>query len=253
MVEGELQPRARGVYDLMRGVGAHEIIIETPRMVRSLSELTVNELTELLAVWQQRLGDLQNDVRLKYGLLFQNVGARAGGSVYHACSQLIATPVVPTRIQTMLTNAAEWFAYRGRSLFGDIVQQETEAQTRVVLTDAHYLTFCPYASASPFEVALYPRRHRSHFEAVPGHELRALALLLKDVMTRIDRGLSRPPYSVVLYTAPFREPERPDWSWHLTIAPSLSSSGAFPQATGFSINPVAPEEAAEFLRGVPAG
>ncbi|HTL51910.1 MAG TPA: galactose-1-phosphate uridylyltransferase, partial [Planctomycetota bacterium] len=163
MVVGELLPRARGVYDQMRGVGAHEIIIESPRSVRSLSELSVAELADVLMVWQQRLTDLQNDVRLKYGLIFQNVGPRAGSTVYHACSQLIALPVLPIRIETMMANANAWYGYRGRSLFSDIVQQESEIQSRVVMTDAHYLAFCPYASSMPFEVALYPRRHRSHF------------------------------------------------------------------------------------------
>src|SRR6185295_11745021 len=99
MVEGDLAKRGDGMYDLMNGVGAHEVIIESPRHEVSITKLSEDEVRDVLWLYKQRLLDLRNDHRLVYGLVFKNVRDKAGASMEHTHSQLIATPIVPLQVE----------------------------------------------------------------------------------------------------------------------------------------------------------
>jgi len=127
MVEGDLAKRGDGMYDLMNGVGAHEVIIESPRHEVSITKLGDDEVRDVLWLYKQRLLDLRNDYRLVYGLVFKNVRDKAGASMEHTHSQLIATPIVPLQVEQEIRRCAEYYDYRGRCLLCDMVMQEINA------------------------------------------------------------------------------------------------------------------------------
>ena len=249
-IEGGLDKRGEGIYDLMRGVGAHEVIIETPEHVTTLTQLSVGRIEEMLRVYIERLNDLKNDKRFAYGLIFKNVGSIAGASLEHTHSQLIITPVVPITVSREMNGSRGFFDYRGRCLFCDMLKQESSGGTRVVLDGDQYISFEPFASRFPFETWIVPKKHRSNFEAVPYSELGELAEVLKDSLVRIESSLENPPYNYIVHSAPFNVQDLDYYHWHIEIIPRLTKVAGFEWGTGFYINPVPPEKAAEFLRGV---
>lgn len=247
-VEGELSKRGEGIYDVMNGVGAHEVIVECPHMETNLSRLPVETVCEVLWVYHDRLVDLKKDPRLLHGLIFKNKGALAGASLPHCHSQLIVSPVIPISIQEEISGALEFYNYRGRCIYDDIIQQELAGGSRIVLETAHFVVLCPFASRFPFETWILPKQHSSHFENIQRQEIEDLGNVLKTTLMKLELALDDPPYNYVLHTAPFNAEDLPHYLWHIEIYPRLTRVAGFEWGSGFYINPVAPEKAAEFLR-----
>ncbi len=260
-VEGSLERSGRGLYDVVSGVGAHEVIVETPDHDRSTADLTVEELRDVLFAYRARLADLKRDTRLRYLMLFKNHGVEAGARLDHAHSQLVAIPEIPMQIAAELHSTREYFRHKERCLLCDVIRQEREAGERLILESARFVAFAPFASAFPFQVTLAPRAHGHDFTALGDEDLLQLASLLRDMLRRLKVVLEDPPYNLALHTSPpgHARPGHPglwdslplDWHWHLEIAPRLTHIAGFEWSTGFHINPVPPESAAGFLRDVP--
>jgi UDPglucose--hexose-1-phosphate uridylyltransferase len=249
-IEGELLKRGEGIYDMMSAVGAHEVIIECPHRETNMSRLSVENIREVLWVYRDRLVDLKRDPRLVHGLIFKNKGVRAGASLDHSHSQLIVTPIVPIAIQEELDGAREFYDYRGRCIFEDMIQQELATESRIVLESERFVVFCPYASRFPFETWILPRQHSSHFENITKPMIEELGTVLKAALQKLELGLDDPPYNYVLHSAPFSAQDLPHYLWHIEIFPRLSRVAGFEWGSGFYINPVPPEDAAAFLRDV---
>jgi len=249
-VEGDLHKRGDGIYDMMNGVGAHEVIIECPHYETNMSRISVDLIREVLWVYRDRLVDLKRDPRLAHGLIFKNSGAAAGASVAHAHSQLIVTPIVPIAIREELDGSEAFYRYRGRCLFDDMVQQEMAHESRVVMNTPKYLVICPYASRFPFETWILPKQHSSHFENVTRPCIEELGVVLKQTLRTLELALDDPAYNYVLHTAPFGVQDLPHFCWHIEIYPRLTGIAGFESGSGFYINTVAPEEAASYLRGI---
>ena len=197
-------------------------------------------------------------MRFRYVMVFKNHGAEAGARLDHPHSQVIAIPEIPHEIGTQLQAARDHYRHKERCLLCDVLSQELGDGERVVREGARFVAFAPYASSLPFELTVCPRQHGHDFTAQGNEDLLHLANVLKDVLARLDRALDNPAYNLALHTAPpaHQHPGRSgswdsleqDWHWHLTIAPRLLRIAGFEWSTGFYINPVAPEEAARFLR-----
>jgi len=249
-IEGDLQKRGDGIYDTMRGVGAHEVIIESPNHVLSTSELSDKQLREVFWVYRDRLADLKKDRRLVYGMIFKNVGPAAGASLEHTHSQLIVTPIVPITVREEMAGSQEFFRYRGRCVFCDMIHQELAAEERIVLDSPGFVAIAPFASRFPFETWILPKQHSSHYEDIQKSGVDDLARVVRQVIARIESAVDRPAYNYVLHTAPFDSHELGHYHWHIEIIPRLTNTAGFEWGTGFYINPVPPEEAAAFLRDV---
>src|SRR5439155_1244230 len=97
-VEGEVHRHVSQLFHSVNGVGAHEVIVETPEHEHHLSMQSEFQVQEIITAYKQRYLDLIRDKRFKYILIFKNHGERAGASISHPHSQLIATPIVPGRM-----------------------------------------------------------------------------------------------------------------------------------------------------------
>jgi UDPglucose--hexose-1-phosphate uridylyltransferase len=258
-VEGELKSRGYGVYDVMNGIGAHEIIIETPDHAKGMADMSVDEVTNVLVAYRTRLLDLRRDTRLRYHVLFKNHGMRAGASISHSHSQLIAVPLVPPVAVAELNSCREFFEQRYRCILCDILDFELRSGERIVREFPEFVTFAPFASALPFELRLLPKRHCHDFGLLQDEELSGLAAAMKDMLSRLKEVLKDPPYNFILHTSPSLQPRpgRPefwssieyDYHWHIELVPRIIQLAGFEWGTGFHINPTTPEDAAAALRG----
>jgi len=257
-IEGKLNRRGIGVYDLMDGIGAHEVIIETPKHIDNICDLEVDQIGHVIDCYKERLIDLEKDPRFKYVLVFKNYGWVAGGGrIGHSRSQLIATPVNPKRVKEELAGAKRYFDYHERCVFCDLIKQELDEKVRVVLDVDGFVAVTPFASRFPFEVWILPKKHNCDFIKLDQAEEKGLAQILKEVLLKMKKGLGNPPYNYILHTAPFRKAKagywktvEQDYHWHIEIMPRLTRVAGFEWGTGFYICPLPPEQAAEFLRGV---
>jgi UDPglucose--hexose-1-phosphate uridylyltransferase len=247
-VEGGLDREGDGIYDRMNGIGAHEVIIETPDHDRQLATMSETEIERVLCAYRDRIVDLKQDRRFRYVLVFKNHGAAAGATLEHAHSQLIALPIVPDFVREEVDGARRHFAEKERCVFCDMLRQELVDGRRVIQENADVVAIAPYAPRLPFETWLLPRRHASRFEEAPRHEMESLARLLKAVLGRINRALESPPYNLIVHSAPFSEDASECYHWHLELMPKLTKVAGFEWGTGFYINPTSPEEAAKVLR-----
>jgi UDPglucose--hexose-1-phosphate uridylyltransferase len=249
-VEGTLDREGDGMFDRMSGIGAHEVIIETPDHDRPLALQSETEIERALWAWRERILDLKKDFRLKYILVFKNHGAAAGATLEHPHAQLIALPIVPDFVREELEGARRHFAVKERCVFCDLVHQERRDERRVVQENADAIAIAPYAPRFAFETWVLPKRHGARFEEAAKHEYESLARLLKAVVQRLNRALEMPPFNLVLHTAPFAEGVADVYHWHIEIMPKLTRVAGFEWGTGFYINPTPPEEAAQVLRAV---
>ncbi len=250
MIEGDLERAAEGIYDRMNGIGAHEVIIETPDHSRVFAALTDVEATEVLFAFKARILDLRNDFRFRYILLFKNHGSPAGATLEHSHSQLIALPVTPRLVQEEIEGARRHFEHRERCIFCDIAMQERRDRSRVIHENEEFLVFAPWAPRSPFETWVVPKRHESNYEAEPKERLALCAQAVRTTVRRLDAALGSPPFNFIVHSNPLRDPPSPSYHWHIEIMPALTQVAGFEWGSGFHINPVPPEEAAEFLRKV---
>ena len=247
-VEGSLNRAGEGVYDKMNGIGAHEVIIETPNHKETLGTMPSKKFEEVLWAYRDRIVDLKKDSRLRYILIFKNHGDAAGATLEHGHSQLIALPIVPKRVCEELDGSREYFNFKERCIFCDIIRQEIMQGVRVVSENQDFLAVTPYAPKSPFEIWLLPKEHEASFENCQKHHYESLSLIFTDVLKRMDKVLSLPPYNFILHAAPVRNGVEQYYHWHFEIMPKLTKVAGFEWGSGFYINPTPPEEAARFLR-----
>jgi UDPglucose--hexose-1-phosphate uridylyltransferase len=247
-IEGDLERAGDGVYDKMNGVGAHEVIIESPDHNATLSNLSTAQFEEVLWAYRDRIIDLKKDNRLRYILIFKNHGEAAGASLEHSHSQLIALPIVPKRVAEEIDGSLEYFNYKERCVICDIIRQELMQEVRLVTENEDFVAATPYAPKAPFEVWILPKVHESNFENVQKHHFESLSRLFSEVLKRMDKVLNYPPYNFILHTTPLRDGGMQHYHWHFEIMPKLAKTAGFEWGSGFYINPTPPEDAASFLR-----
>jgi len=262
-IEGQVQRRGLGIYDYMTGIGAHEVVIETPEHQWQMADGPPERVEMVLHACQQRLSDLYGDMRFLYVVIFRNHGKQAGASLTHPHSQLIAIPITPKHVRDKLAAAKEHYSRKARCVFCDIVNQELDLGDRVVLDQEHFVVLSPFAARFPFELLILPKQHEHDFRLLDQERRMALASVLHECLHYLAAALGNPAYNLVINTSPNPTP-RPgkpdywgtlalDYHWHVEIMPRVTRLAGFEYGTGFYINPVSPEDAASFLRQTIAG
>jgi len=247
-IEGDLNREGEGMFDRMNGVGAHEVIIETPDHQSTLATLPERAIEDVLWAYRERVLDLKNDKRFRYALIFKNHGDAAGATLEHSHSQLIALPIVPKRVREELDGAFHYYREKERCIFCDIIRQEVETGVRVISENEHCIALAPYAPRFPFEMWIAPKKHGAAFENSASPVYASLAKMFKDIFVRVDAVLDHPAYNFMLHTSPVGEEINEYYHWHFEIIPKLTKIAGFEWGTGFYICPTPPEESARFLR-----
>lgn len=254
-IEGDLRRRGVGIYDATDNIGAHEIIVESPEHIKNISDLPAEQIRKVLKVYQGRIIDLEKDKRLKYCLIFKNQRPKTPYRVGHTHSQLVGLAATPKAIKDELSNSRQYYGYKERCLFCDIINQEKLAKKRIIEENEDYLAFIPYAARFAFETWIIPKVHNPDFSKEREAPLGNLAQVLKNSLQRIVKLLNDPPLTYVFHTMPYPRP-RPgywntvekDYHWHLEICPQVTEVSGFEWGSGFQIQPLAPEMCAPLMR-----
>jgi UDPglucose--hexose-1-phosphate uridylyltransferase len=259
-IEGDVQRSGEGVYDKMRNLGAHEVVIENPDHHLRLSQLSDENVAQVLRAFVSRLVDLKKDRRFRYVTVFRNQGKLAGQEPDHPHSQITATPFIPRRVVYELRALQRYFSLKERCLICDIAHQEIDKQVRTVEWDDQFVAFCPFASRVPYETWVLPSEHHYAFEEDLASWERQLlfARFLKSVLVRLETVAE--DYHLALHTTPnlsakFERTDhwrtlREDFHWHIELLPVRLSTAHSYFLKEVYYNSVLPENAAEELRKV---
>jgi UDPglucose--hexose-1-phosphate uridylyltransferase len=246
-IEGELERSSEGIFGKMNGIGAHEVIIETPDHGASLATMDRKSAEDVLWAFHSRFTDLKKDKRFKYVLVFKNEGEDAGATLEHSHSQIIALPFVPKRIQEELDSARRYFDFMESCIFCDLIDQEMFFNKRIIHQNNGYVAMAPFAPRVPFETWIMPKSHESSFRPQV-NDFSKLAEILQIVLKKLDKLLDAPPYNLIIHTSPLTEDDNIYYHWHIEILPKLVKPAGFEWGTGFYINPTSPEDSAKFMR-----
>ena len=253
MIEEELVREGVGMFDRISNRGASEIIIEDPRHDVTLSTMDEDQIVRVLSMYRDRIHDLKRDGKIRNVVVTRRHG-KAGARIRHPYSRILATPIIFDDIRAELTQAREYYGYKRRCVYCDVVREELASADRVVRTTGEFVAFVPYAARAPYELRVVPRRHACAFEDLSGGQAADLARLLRDLMIVVTKALGDPPYELMLHTAPNLQVKvvqgewdtvARDYHWHLEITPGPDRRSG---VAGIAVNETMPEEAARFLR-----
>jgi UDPglucose--hexose-1-phosphate uridylyltransferase len=259
-IEGDAQRRADGIYDKMRSLGAHEVVVESPDHHLPLSRQSDENVAQVLRAFVVRTLDLKKDRRFRYVTVFRNQGALAGQDLEHPHSQITATPFIPRRVVYELRSFLRYYELKERCLLCDIVKQELDEQVRTVEWDDQFLAFCPFASRQPYETWILPINHNCAFEEDLATWDRQVhfARFLRSMLRRVEAVA--PAYQLVLHTAPNLHAKYDrsghwrtlvdDSHWHFEILPVMERKSKSYGVKEVFYNSLPPERAAQELRQV---
>jgi UDPglucose--hexose-1-phosphate uridylyltransferase len=231
--------------------GAHEVIVESSRHVDRASSLSVEELAHVLEAYAIRLRHWRDSGQFAYGLVFKNQGPRAGASIAHLHSQLIALPTVPPAADAELRRAKEAFAREDECPYCELIEMERAKVSRIVFDRDGLIAFCPFASIQPHEVWLMPMIHLASFEDwAQSDTIPQIARVLHALIARVEAVVPTASYNMLIRTGPWRSGCDAWFHWRIELLPRANSIAGLEVATGIFINAVAPEHAAEQLRSV---
>lgn len=253
-VNPELSPLRKNVGKFLTadGFGRAEVVIESPRHDASLATMSSAEVRDVLECYKNRYADLSKDEKVDMITIFRNHGAKAGTSLEHPHSQIIATPIVPPHVRQMIQHAILFHDTYGQCPHCVMLEEELKQKERIVFEGKHHVVYCLFASRTPFETHIIPKRHYSKFDNITKEELDELANVLRITLKKIYVGLGDPDYNFVITTSPVSDGEVHYEHCRLVIVPRLTTPAGFEIGSGIFINIMLPEEAAKFLREVKA-
>ncbi len=221
-------------------VGAHEVIVNSPKPVVSLGQLAPDEVGVAMQAWRERM---RTHSDAAYVHLIVNERREAGASLPHTHAQLYALGFVPAPVAR---ERERFGAYATRTMGGnllaDLVQEEVRKRERIVAIDDDVVLIAPFGAQVPFQLLLAPRRPRARFE----DDGPTGAAMLHDALNRLARRLgAHPPLNLWVRTAP---PGAEHYAWRIDILPRLTYLAGLELGAGVHLNIVAPEQAAAELR-----
>ncbi|MBF0545867.1 MAG: galactose-1-phosphate uridylyltransferase [Candidatus Riflebacteria bacterium] len=236
-----------GMFDAMNSIGIHEVLVEVPQHHQTLQNVSPDQVREVIWAFKQRLLEIKKNPRFKHFMIVKNSGSGVS-SFTHSHSHIVATPIIPKRIEEEIDGSREYFHYHDRCIYCDIIRQELSQPARIIHQDPFFLAFCPFASRFPFEMMIIPVSHQPFFETLDSDHVTGFASILQILLKKMELLLKNIPYNFILHTSPISEAYRDFFHWHIEIIPKLTQVAGFEWGSGFYINPLSPEEAAKFLR-----
>ena len=230
-----------------RASGSWRTIVAPPGEHRPLHAVGSETIVALLSGARAAVADARRTAQTDHLQVVQNWGAQAGARTNHLCLDLYNLPQIPHRIAEELGGAARFVIREGECPWCRLVREEPTRPERMVWQDADTVAFAPFASRSPFEVWIVPRRHEADFGRAGDADVAAAGEALRQVLAALAVTLDGPPYNLVLHTAPLREQVDATYHWHWEIHPRLREIAGLELGTGLPVNPVSPEDAVEEL------
>lgn len=228
--------------DNPKAYGHQEVVIETPHHNKELAECGEPHIVRLLQTYQARIKALSKDKKIKYIIIFKNHGGKAGASLVHAHSQLMASSFVPSHIVNKLGRARKYLIEKGISYYQKLAGTEIYGP-RKIYSDKYISAFCPYASSYNYEAWIVPKRQVDNISQLDEDELKSLAHVLKLILKKVNK--LQLPYNFYMH----QTLTDPNEYFYLRVCPRRDTWAGVELGSRVIVNTVAPEDAAKFYRG----
>jgi UDPglucose--hexose-1-phosphate uridylyltransferase len=237
-----------GTFLAAEGFGIAEVIIESPQHNKTIATMTIDEVTDVLRAYRERQREVSKNEKINLVTIFRNHGPRAGTSLAHPHSQLIATPIVPPHVRYPLEQAVLHYDKYGSCVYCDMLEEELKQKERIIIESPNFVVFCPFAARSPFETRIYPRKHQASYLLAGDDDLAELAGVLHQIIWKMHIFLGDPDYNYIIRSSPVGDEDTRHLHWYMLIIPKISTPAGFEIGSGIYINSVSPEESAKCLR-----
>jgi UDPglucose--hexose-1-phosphate uridylyltransferase len=250
-LNGDIVRREDGhLFRKMDGIGVHEVIIETPSHNTPLALMEYQAVEKVLLAYQKRYNALKRNRLFKFITIFKNHGWASGTSLVHSHSQLVATPITATYYRRKFDVAVDYYDDNGKCLYCDLLASELHKGDRIVANTNEFIVLHPYASRVPYETWIIPKSHCASFGLFSTAHLAELAMVLKDSLVCLYRGLDNPAFNLMVDTTTTEDEKDPYYHWHIRIVPRLTTIAGFEMGSGIYINTALPEDTARIMRQV---
>jgi UDPglucose--hexose-1-phosphate uridylyltransferase len=213
---------ARVVPNLYPAFERQEVVVHSPRHVRSVAELSDDELTAVAEAWSTRVA--AEPAGYIHPLI--NEGRSAGASLPHSHSQLVWLSETPPAVREQRADGIQ-----------ELVRTALE-QNLVVVETGELVAFSHPVGRVPYELLIAPR---SANESWPSTEtLGGALLLLRDCVRRLQAAEGAVPWNAWLHHGA---------AWHIELVPRLAIQAGVELGAGVYVNALPPEDAAAALRG----
>ncbi len=237
-----------GSFLAAKGFGIGEVVIETPLHNETIATMALPDVTAVMNAYRVRHEEIARDENINLITIFRNHGARAGTSLEHPHSQIIATPIVPPHVRYPIEQAVLHYDKHGTCVYCDMLEEERRQKERIIIDSDNFVAFSPWAARTPFETRIYPKRHQASYVLINPDETEELAWVLKNILARIYNCLENPDYNYVLRSSPIGDENTRYLHWYLVIIPKITTPAGFEIGSGIYINTMVPEDSARFLR-----
>ncbi len=241
-------PRGIDLYQRRELTGGHEVIIESPRHLTSLSQLDRRAVATVFQAFRDRLHYWLEEQGIAYAVVFKNSGLDAGASLAHVHSQLIATDTVPADVLRIDQRMRLFMEAEAECVLCRMVIAEIEQGSRLVECTPRFVAFCPFASRLPGSITVLPLDHSSGFELADDEMIEELAGLMYRLVRQLELCYPDAAYNFVIHTAHVGTRGSPAFHWRIEMFPRLTKVAGFEWGSECYINPILPETAAERLR-----
>ncbi|MFA5134950.1 MAG: DUF4931 domain-containing protein [Patescibacteria group bacterium] len=222
--------------------GHQEVIIETPHHNKEMAEFSEPHVYRVLKSYVARTQALSKDPKVKYIIIFKNHGGKAGASLVHAHSQILAAGFVPSHIVNKLARARKYSILHGTSYYAKLARDEAKGP-RNIFSNKYITAFCPYASSYNYEAWIVPKRQVDNISLLEEEELKSVAHALRHIIKKVNQlGL---PYNYYMHQTITDQGEY----FYLRVCPRRDTWAGVELGSRIIINSVAPEDAAKFYRG----
>ena len=247
-----------GLYRNRPARGIARVVCYSPKHNLTLAELSIDEIQQLLRVWQEQYDELSRRPDINHVLIFENKGEVVGVSNPHPHCQIYATNFVFKTIETEARASRSYLEQTGRVLFQDIIAAEQETGTRIIAENDSAIAFVPYFARYAYEVFVAPKKTHPSIATLSTSELLDFATVLKDVLVRFDNLWQMSfPYVMPLHQAPADGGDYSGFHFHIEFHPPLRKPDllkflAGPEVGGGNfLSDTSPDEKAAELRALP--
>jgi len=239
-----------GMFLAAKGFGIAEVLVEHPRHDVNPALMEMNEFIQIIRAYKARNFSISENGKINLVTIFRNHGRRAGTSLVHPHSQIIATPIVPPHVRYPMQRALHHFDTIGSCVYCDMIHEEIRQKDRIIVETDNFVAFCPYAARSPFECRIYPKKHQPSFFLVDGEDIDELAWILREILAKLYYGLHDPDYNYIIRSAPVGDQNVRHLHWYMVIIPKITTPAGFEISSGIYINTTPPEDCARFLKDI---
>ncbi|MFQ5455545.1 MAG: galactose-1-phosphate uridylyltransferase [Nitrospirota bacterium] len=247
-----LSPNRKKTGEFLKaeGYGIAEVVIETPKHNKSIAAMEIDEVIDVVITYKNRYMEISKNEKIDLITIFRNHGVKAGTSLEHPHSQIIATPITPPNIRQQVSQARLSYDTFGTCIYCDMIKEEIAQKDRVVIESEYFLVYEPFASRSPFETRIIPKRHKSSFGNISDEEIENFSRVLRIILRKIYKGLNDPDYNYIIRSAPVEESNVKYYHWYVVIIPKITIPAGFEIGTGIFINVIPPENCTKYLKEV---